>query len=352
MKRYRFLFATALVSLGILVQAQSFEIRAVDNGNGFIGVQMRSTSGNPPSAGNYVTDMVFGLKWSAAYGVDLANATTNYNIVKSGTRQQKSNFHFQAFSAANTPFNFPAAWTLNNWVEIMSIRNTMTGRGLGTFEIAEKGFDPTTDPNLGVDLVDYTPVINGSATNVPLPINLIRFEAKPTNRMIRIEWVTASEQNNKGFEVHRSQKESDGYKTIGWVESKGNGNAKAEYIFDDEQVAAKVKYYYRLKQIDADGSFHFSEVRAGVVKENTERIRIAPNPVDDIVRMYFGDELQGGEAVAVKVVDAKGAVVAKKHTAGGGNKVELNVSGLSRGQYFLTVEKDGHLLYSKVFQKR
>jgi hypothetical protein len=203
-----------------VAQTQTFEIRAVNKGNGYVGVEMRDTSGTPPTTARFLTDLVFGIKWDKNYNVDLVNTiTSSYRIVKSDIRKEKNGFYYQAFAADNTPFNFPAAWTKNEWVEIMSVRNTMTGSGTGTFAITELGFDITTDPNLGIDLVDYTPVVTASAENVLLPVRLLKFTANPVNNMVQLKWATENEQNNKGFAVERSEAEATNFQKIGWVDS-------------------------------------------------------------------------------------------------------------------------------------
>ena len=111
--------------LSIQLTAQTFEIRLINKGSGEIGVEMRETSGiGTPSTTGFVTDLVFGIKWSTTYNVDLnAINNTNYNIGKSGSRETNGGFHYQAFGANATPFNFPNNWTQNNWEEIITIFN-------------------------------------------------------------------------------------------------------------------------------------------------------------------------------------------------------------------------------------
>jgi len=347
-------FILLLLFYGTRVLSQTYEIRAVNRGSGFVGVEMRITAGTPPAITNLVTDLVFGIKWPASYNVDLLTntITTSYNIVKSDVRKQKSEFYYQAFSAEKTPFAFPGAWTLNQWVDILSVRNTLTGNGFGTFEITETGFDLTTDPNFGVDLIDYRPAIVGSASNVLLPVNLTRFAAAPVNKAIQIQWTTTYERNFKGFEVERSQKEITDFQGIGWMDSKGNVSSN-NYEFIDKEVAAGVKYYYRLKQVNLDNKFTYSTVQTAMLKGmNNNAVRIMPNPADRVLKVFFDNNITNG-TVMLKVVDAKGAIVlTKNHFMDAGKMASLVVTSLTSGQYFLLVEKDKDLLYSDTFQKK
>ncbi|MEL6142810.1 MAG: hypothetical protein AAFU67_14465, partial [Bacteroidota bacterium] len=112
-----------------LVYGQEFEIRATDSGGGVITVEMRETSGVSPTTSDFLIDLVFGLKWDIAYNIDLATIDNGpgYNMVKSGGRSINGGFHFQAFGANPTFFNFPINWTTGEWTPIMSIRNTLDG---------------------------------------------------------------------------------------------------------------------------------------------------------------------------------------------------------------------------------
>lgn len=357
MKRSLHFFALLFLSLSLTTLAQSYEIRAVNKGAGFIGVEMRSTKGTPPSTNNALTDFVFGLKWLSSYNVDLATSiTTGYNIKKSDVRKQKDSFDFQAFYADNTPLFFSTPWTPGNWVEIMSVRNTriaMSSIGYGTFAIAENGFDPTTDPNISVDLVDYRPVIDGSALNVLLVRPPTRLKVMPVDKAVNIQWTTAGEKEMKGYEVQRSEGEAVAFKPIGWIESKGDGGSENRYEMTDKEVVASRQYYYRLKLVDGNGQASYSEVKTAMLDElDSKAIRILPNPADKLLQVFFDKGIEKG-TVTLKVVDAKGAVVlSQSRYIDDSASAGINVSALAGGQYFLVIERNNETLCSKAFQKQ
>lgn len=354
MKRTLRLFVILFLSLAFTASAQPYEIRAVNKGAGFIGVEMRRTAGTPPSTNNAVTDIVFGLKWLSSYNVDLVTSiTTGYNIKKSDNRKEKNGFHYQAFYADNVPFFFSAAWTLGNWVEIMSIRNTMNSRGTGTFEVVETGFDATTDPNIGVDLIDYRPVINGVALNVPLPVKLTKLEAGPVGRAIKIQWATTGEKEMKGYEVQRSEREAVDFKTVGWVQSRSPGSSENDYELTDKDVTVRLRYYYRLKLVDNNGQSSYSETKTAMLDElDNKAIRVMPNPADKFLQVFFDKGIEKG-TVILKVVDAKGGVVlSQSRYIDDNTTATLNVSALAGGQYFLVIERNNETFYSKAFQKQ
>ena len=127
--------------------------------------------------------------------------------------------------------------------------------------------------------------LHGPATaGGALPVTIISLKATPiNNEFIRVNWVTATEINNKGFEVLRS---SDGisFEKIGWVDAHGDGNSSTtqNYALDDKDVVANKIYYYRLRQIDKDNSSHLTYIVTGSLNANNlDEISIGdffPNP--------------------------------------------------------------------------
>jgi len=173
-KIFSFIILFFSVTLVLLADDHVFEIRSYVGEEGYLYVQMRETSGNgTPTTSNQVTDIVFQIKWLQSLGdVDMGDIIcTNYNIKKSGTRQVKNSYYYQEYWADNTPFPFPNNWTVNQWETIAKMEVTSSTSGTGTFEIGDNNF-VATGVNIGIDLVDYTPTVNGSANNFSFP-NLI-----------------------------------------------------------------------------------------------------------------------------------------------------------------------------------
>lgn len=338
--------------VALAAQAQTFEIRTVDKGFGTIGVQVRETSDVPVTTSDFITDIVFGIKWKSSYNVDLASVlTTKYNIKKSGIRTQQDSFYFQAFYADNTPYQLAENWDQNTWIEVLSVANTLTGIDTGTFKICEAGFNETTNPNIGINLTDYTPVINGSATGVVLPVNLLSFTATPVNNTIRLNWSTTSEINNKGFDIQRSEGNAANYATIGFVNSKSNYQ-RNNYDFTDGKAIGGTRYYYRLRQVDINGNSRFSDTKDAMLdKSRNALIQLSPNPAKEIINLLFANDC-ATKPVSIKITDNKGIVVNTwKETMQANKKVLYTVSSLAAGQYFLVVEEEGSVIYKTAFQK-
>lgn len=93
---------------------------------------------------------------------------------------------------------------------------------------------------------------------VPLPVELTGFNAEVSGSGVYLSWSTATELNNFGFEIERSTDNSEWVK-IGFVEGHGNSYSNKEYFFVDKNIESG-KYFYRLKQVDLDGSYEYSRV--------------------------------------------------------------------------------------------
>ena len=350
MKHFKIILIICACLLGARTGfSQPYQIRIVNKGAGVMGVEVRVTGGTAPGISDIVTDIVFGIKWSVAYNADLLDSVTDYHIRKSGTRSisPDGSFHYQAFYADFIPFYLPAPMAVNVWTEILSIRNNRGATGI--FSIAETGFSLTTDPNIGMNLFDYTPVIFGGA--VILPVTLTSFSAIPDNRQIKLQWVVQNEQNSKGFDIQRSQTETDDFKNIGWIGSKSTGNSNIEYVYTDKEVLVKVKYRYRLKQIDNDGRVSYSPIKAAALNAfDNNAIHISPNPVVNTLQVYVNTDLS--QKVMLKIIDAKGAVIqSQKANMESGKKISLNTFGIPGGNYYLVIETGDGTRYTAGFQK-
>jgi len=107
-----------------------------------------------------------------------------------------------------------------------------------------------------------------------LPVELVSFSSENLSSAIQLNWVTASETNNKGFELQRSTNIISGFENIAWVPAQGAGN----YMFVDEEVDANVSYYYKLKQIDNNGASSYSNtIRAELIQE--AQLKVLSNPI-------------------------------------------------------------------------
>ena len=105
---------------------------------------------------------------------------------------------------------------------------------------------------------------------------MLYFSGKTVNKTNVLTWATATEQNNSGFEVERST-DGTSFIKIGLVHGAGNSTSQKEYSFTDSRVIANRTTYYRLKQIDLDNQFEYSNIislRSRGTRTQTNRIGI------------------------------------------------------------------------------
>ncbi len=131
----------------------------------------------------------------------------------------------------------------------------------GKISIAYKAFyfGPNQPYALGDTLGNNfsRPMLISTQPNYYVPVELISFHATTEKGHILLEWETATESNNYGFEIQRRTAASLDWQTIGFIQGKGTTTTPQHYRFVDDQIAAG-SFYYRLKQIDFDGRFEFS----------------------------------------------------------------------------------------------
>lgn len=172
-------------------------------------------------------------------------------------------------------------------------------------------------------LVDGIRVSNSWGTSV-LPVKFASFNATINSKQTNLTWTTASEINNKGFEIERSL-DGVNFEIIGFVKGNANSNRVNKYSFID---ANHTSAFYRLKQIDFDGKFDYSNIIS--VQGNDLLIDITPNPFNNVI-----DINSNGHLVNVEVIDITGKIVITETI--NGNKTTLNTASLNNGVYFVRI---------------
>ena len=163
----------------------------------------------------------------------------------------------------------------------------------------------------------------------PLPVELTAFTAEVRGRAAHLAWGTASEKNNRGFAVEASADGST-FRRIGWVAGAGSSSAPRQYQYDDNTLAATSgpTAYYRLRQLDTDGTESFSPVRAVAVPAGPAlSLQLWPNPAREAVTV-------AGPAPGqpVQLLDLTGRVLQMAPMPASG-PLQLALSGLAPGVY-------------------
>lgn len=183
-----------------------------------------------------------------------------------------------------------------------------------------------------------------------LPVELLSFDAERISiNQVDLEWSTASETNNQGFEVQRMLEGEQQFTAVGWVDGKGTTTHTSYYNMTDDNGFSGISYY-RLKQIDFDGTFTYSDIRA-VDGYAGEVFSVFPNPTVDILNIRLQQE--DDTELFIKVFDSKGALVLNEQKNLLNNMVQLNkIDQLAAGVYWIQVTTRGGTAYAKKFIKQ
>lgn len=144
--------------------------------------------------------------------------------------------------------------------------------------------------------------------DVPVPVELSSFAAQVAGSKVTLSWSTATESNNRGFEIERKAVDGE-FRTIGFIDGKGTTTEAQKYSFIDENVS-EMKYVYRLKQIDLDGTFSYSqEVEVDVVLPKSFSLeQNFPNPFNPVTTIRFNIPAESN--VTLKIFNTLGEEVA------------------------------------------
>ena len=175
-----------------------------------------------------------------------------------------------------------------------------------------------------------------------IPVELTSFTANADYGVVELSWITATETNNQGFEVQRSS--GGEFETIAFVEGHGTTTEVQAYSYIDRNVNLG-SYSYRLKQVDFDGTYEYSniievDVPAPAVFALDQNY---PNPFNPSTKIAF--RLAVDSKVSLKVFDVLGQEVAtlvNTNMLAGGHSFDFDASSLNSGVYLYRIEAVGN----------
>ena len=195
--------------------------------------------------------------------------------------------------------------------------------------------------------------VNSSASNTPptagwaagflvfgsLPVELVDFTVSIKNKYPELRWSTANEINNKGFEIESSE-DGQAFKTIAFVEGQGDSEGRIDYQYIDPAIPQKTTYY-RLKQVDFDHQFAYSEIISLFIENAKKPALLFPNPVSQNLNIL---NEQGN---SYEIWDANGQLI----DAAVLQETPIDVSYLNSGHYSIRIKRDKRLVKVLPFVK-
>lgn len=278
------------------------------------------------------------LAQSAPYTVQAGDVNTYVNFVfpTPVTMLLGTDFYIGMAQTANSVTGY---FPLNVQSETIQRNNIYFGSLIG-------GGSFTEYPTLGRFMIE-------AQFNSLLPVGYSQFNGERTENGNRLYWTTASERNNRGFDIERSSNGTDFVK-IAFTPSiaeGGNSSTNLHYSYMDA-APSKGNNYYRLKQIDKDGKGTYSNtIVIKAVVEGLEIVGLFPNPA--ISNLTVKMTSIGTESVQLNVMDAQGRTVAESSQVlqAGENLLNISVGHLPAGSYFIKVTgKSG--VFTKQFSKQ
>ena len=168
-----------------------------------------------------------------------------------------------------------------------------------------------------------------------LPVVWHTFTARPEMNAIQLDWTTTQERYNAGFIVERRNATETTFAAIGEVAPVVDPTQRNAYEWLDKDVRAGVAYYYRIRQVDTDGSVNYSEVRTAQLAAGSTDFSVFPNPVANQLTITTGTSTD--EPTQLQLYDARGRLL--HQAAFSGPTHELTFATYPPGIYLLDIRR-------------
>lgn len=237
--------------------------------------------------------------------------------------------------------------------------SSLDGSNLGLFELYRRSSNATGDTwgaptatasslnagsnadmtfsGLGLNSFSQFVPVN-TESNSTLPVEWLGFEAERlTEFNVQLDWATATEQESDYFAIQRMLEKETAFHTLGKITAAGNSIEPKNYSYIDAN-AAQQGSYYRIKQVDTDGSFSYSELRY-VEASNSTHFTVFPNPTSDALQLRLSGTT-GSVDLQLRVVSAQGQIVLQQQRQLRSEQLLRieEISTLSLGTYYLHLQ--------------
>jgi hypothetical protein len=279
-------------------------------------------------------------------GAYLDNFATGINFPQQILEMESGNIAVAGFSTPSGIYIYsPTGTLLNSLTVVTGVRSVyelpnghlLTTTGTSVYEIDENtgAIIRTIASGLSfqyISLYDYSIV----------PVELTSFTAEVLGNSIVLNWQTATELNNSGFKVERSE-DNLSFSQVAFVPGYGTTTEPKSYSFTDKSVESGV-YYYRLKQIDMDGSHSYSDVIWADIGFPLEYAlgQNYPNPFNPSTTIEFSAPVDA--KVTIRVYNLVGELVSEIISGdypAGTHSVDFNAADLTSGFYFYRIDATG-----------
>lgn len=226
-------------------------------------------------------------------------------------------------------------WTFNSLLyqekETLVINLTSNSDNLSTFSSTISGTKTDVVPGNNTDQLS----LKHTST---LPVELISFSGERISDNVNLFWTTASEINNDFFEIQRSVNNVDFYATAK-VQGAGNSNRKIDYFYTESNDDSKL-YYYRLKQVDFDGKYSFSNIVA-IEGNLIKNITVYPNPSYGNVTIRNIEPFQ-----VISIINSSGQIL--QQFVSPSENLNINLGKWGQGIYYISIQGENNTKTQRV----
>jgi len=202
-------------------------------------------------------------------------------------------------------------------------------------DIAKIAWEDTRNDGGGIFAQNINPT--GELGNIAVPVELTSFMGVSNGNDVTLNWQTATEINNRGFEIERQQ--NGIWQTLGFIEGNGTTTSPHSYSYSDKNLNAGT-YSYRLKQIDNNGTFKYLNLSESfdIQPEDYSLSQNYPNPFNPSTMIKYS--IPEKSHITIKIYNVLGsevAVLVNEEKPAGSYEVNFNAADLSSGVYYYTI---------------
>lgn len=173
-----------------------------------------------------------------------------------------------------------------------------------------------------------------------LPVKMTSFTASKKENNVTLKWQTQYEQNSSHYVIQRS---TDGvnFTDAGRVNAAGNSNNPLSYSYNDLlpiALQSQKTVFYRLQSFDVDGKFSYSQILVVNMDMKEMKLLLSPNPARDMLQVQVGDGVKGEASLTITAAGGKQVYARALVLQDGTNSIPVNISLLSKGNYFVHLE--------------
>ncbi len=281
------------------------------------------------------------------------NPINSVNALNQGTNTSTCYWIVRQFGAGSVAYNgmnftLPSSNTISTTDVATPSNLKLYKRPDNSAAVFPAFFAQATSANNSTKVIQFTGFTSQTSfsqfeigsTSSPLPMTLLSFEGKrKDNDNVNLTWKTATEINNKGFEIETSKNAID-FTKIAFSDGFGHSNTIKNYTLDTKNNEDS---YYRLKQIDFNGSFSYSNVI--FIKAGETEINIYPIPTTDNLTIELNN-WKNGDINAFELQDLQGKLLLKDIFKG--NKTTIDLAHLSKGLYLLHITQNNKKIVRKI----